>query len=272
MTIRTRLADWLAPQRVQETLKLEKELEKTRSDAIAMTNALATFGDILKDTVSGVPLVPSEVAHKLSEGGIDEVILQQLVYQIGYDQLSSLSTVADESGQERQALVTQARTMFKYSPLVQFSIWLWTGWGLGDRITITLEDNQAQELWDEFWTAERNETIFGADQIHELSDWLLVNGNRFIALFTSTGGDNAGQTTARILDQDEITPIANPEDRLDVWFYKRSIVTTTGIGGETYYYPDYRTAMGDGGLLEKRWATLLQKKVVSDRDKRADKL
>jgi len=272
MTLRTQLADWLAPQRVQETLKLEKELEKTRSDAIAMTSALATFGDILRDTVSGVPLVPSEIASKLTEGGVDEVILQQLIYQLGYDQLSSLSSTVDESGQEREALVKQARTMFKYSPLVQFSIWLWTGWGLGDRITITLENDQAQKIWDEFWTAERNESIFGADQIHELSDWLLVNGNRFVALFTATSGENAGQTTARILDQDEVTPIANPEDRLDVWFYKRAVTTTTGIGGDTYYYPDYKTAMGDGGLLEKRWATLLQKKVVSDRDKRADKL
>lgn len=282
MNLQQRIVEFVAPEYIRKVADLEEtvaqregdidqlqnSLAKSQQDAVVLRDSLETLGDMLRDEVISVRS-PEAMITELQEQGYDSGMLQLLIDQIGWDAISRVS--GDEMQQQRQNLVEQAVRLFRYSPLAQWAIWLWTGWGLGDRITATLEDKNAQEWWDEFVGAERNEQVMGEDRLHELSDWLLVKGNRFLALFTAKTGDNAGRTTVRVLDQDEVTPIANPEDKLDVWFYKRTFSTNGTAGGETLYYPDYRTLLGEGGLLEKRWKALLDKGVVSKRDKRADK-
>ena len=266
MTIRQRLVDAIAPDRARRLGELESDLAQARKDVRTLRASLETFGEILQSNLTGVPPTPFETAEMLQEGGLDEVVLQQLLYDVGYEQMSG--GLADDS-REREGVVKQAERLFRYSPLAQWSIWLWTGWGLGDAITVTLENDKAQETWDEFAGAERNEKVVGADQIHKLSDWLLVKGNRFLALFTATAGEKRGQTTVRVLDQDELTLVANPEDKADVWFYRRRF-TSNGMQGEELYYPSTALLLAPGKLVDKRWSELKQKKVVGEGARRAD--
>lgn len=268
MTIRQRLADAIAPEQVARINELETQITTAQREAAVLRESLETFGEMLRDEVIAIRS-PKAMLANLQEQGYDSGLLQLLIDQIGWETISQVS--GEETQQEREAVVVQAERLFRYSPLAQWSIWLWTGWGLGDKITATLENDTAQKWWDEFVGAERNEAVMGEDRMHELSDWLLVKGNRFLALFTAKSGENRGQTTVRVLDQAEITPIANPADKTDVWFYKREFSNNGATGGETLYYPDYRTLLGDGNVLDKRWKTLQEKKIVGERDKRADK-
>jgi len=269
MTLQQQILTRVAPGYAKRVDDLERELAEARNNARVLRDSLLTFADTIQEYRPALTS-PQRTVAALQEQGYDSGMVQLLVDQLGWDSLASLSTVQDDYRQERDTMVEQAIRLFRYSPLAQWAIWLWTGWGLGDAITVTFDNSEdAQKTWDEFVGAERNEPVMGADTLHELSDWLLVKGNRFIALFTSKMGDNRGKTTARILDQDEVTFVCNPEDKTDVWFYRREM--STNAGGSALYYPDYKTFTGDGGLLEKRWNILTEKRIVASSAKRADK-
>jgi len=243
-----------------------EELAETQK---AMEDVVALLSEALQHThIPGVSLVPEKAIAELREGGIDETILFQLINQLGWDQVGSLADVRRGNEQERTLSVEVSERLFKYSPLAQWAVWLWTGWGLGDKVTVTLDDEPAQEWWDEFVEAERNEPIISQDVIHELSDWLLVRGNRYIVFFVATSGPNAGKATARVLDQDEITPMANPDDKLESWFYKRTY--HVGNNDETLFYPDFRTFLGN--QADVRWRMLQDKKLIPANARRADEI
>jgi hypothetical protein len=176
---------------------------------------------------------------------------------------------------ERQRAVKEALRLYKYNPLAQWTVWLWTAWGMGDKARVAVPDNpQADEDVQEFFTAERNEPILADDKIKEQSRWLLNKGNRFYVFFTSTAD---GMTTIRTIDQDEIEPICNPHDAKEVWFYKRS--WSTGGGGKgggkslTVYYPDWKVYFADRNpaakSVDERWAELEKRGVVSDKAKKS---
>ena len=276
MTLQQRIIETIAPSFVkgltERVAGLEGDLAQANRETSVYRDSLMTFGDVLKDQSYGLP-TPRATIEMLQEQGFDQALLQQLIDQLGWDQIGALGAAGEDTyADARNALVRQAERLFRFSPLAQWSIWLWTGWGLGDRVTVTLDNTTAQEWWNEFAVAERNEPLISEDVIHELSDWLLVKGNRFVVFFTATiGGPNKGRTTARILDQDEMTPVCNPQDKTEAWFYKRTYSNgqAGAMASETLYYPDYRTLLGEG-TLEKRWSTLQEKKIVRREDKRAD--
>ena len=160
-------------------------------------------------------LPPADLARQLKEQ--DPWMLQDILNQVNWE---ALGTYTSDSNAERQRIINDSIRLFKYSPLAQFSLWLWTGWGLGDEITVIIRDNdKAQAIWDEFWTADRNQPVIGEDVIHDLSNFLLRDGNTFLAFFT----DVSGRSTIRELPTEEITGIvAHPDDRLSALFYQRS--------------------------------------------------
>jgi hypothetical protein len=242
------------------------ELAQTQQ---AMEDVVGLLSDALQQTyIPGVSLVPEKAAQELREQGLDESIIFQLINQLGWEQVGTLAGAGIDNQRERTLSVEVAERLFKFSPLAQWAVWLWTGWGLGDKVTVTLDDGKAQVWWDEFMQAERNEPIISQDVIHELSDWLLVKGNRYVVFFAATGGPNAGKATARVLDQDEITPIANPQDKLESWFYKR--VYRAGDDDVTLFYPDFRTFLG--GHADTRWKELQDLKLIPADGRRADEI
>lgn len=261
----------LFPAMDQSLAEMGQELSKLRTHGnttiSALRDSVAILGLYLQEY--GLEQAPGQAVASLREGGVDEALLLDLTTQLGWDQLAAMGT-ARETGQERALAVRQSVRLWKYSPIYQWSVWLWTGWGLGDDITATLSSPTGQEWWEEFFKARRNRPLLGRDKIHNLSDWLLIKGNRFLALFTATKGPNAGRTTIRIIPDGEVRPIYNPDDKADVWFWHRAY-TTNGpkeTGQQNLYYANWETGLAPD--LEARWARLREDKIIPDNAKRAD--
>ena len=210
---------------------------------------------------------PWELPPDVLRGQLAEILKEQdpwMVYNL-LDQTAweVIGGYAVDSSIERARAVKESKRLYKYNPLAQWSIWSWTNWGLGDKVRVSVPDNpEANEVVQEFFTAERNESVLADDSIAELSNWLLVKGNRFFVFFTSTLD---GETTIRLADQDEITLIHNPDDFSEVWFYKRTW-TPKGGTSRTVYYPDWRTYFAEpddhNGDLDKRWKKLQELDIV----------
>lgn len=220
-------------------------------------------------------LPPEQLKAQLQE--LDPYYLQDMVSQMGWDIIGGIGGLSIlGSGAERQRAVESAERLFRYSPLAQFAVWLWSGWGLGDNIIVTPEDEQAQKDMQEFMTAERNTTVLGADNIKELSDWTLVTGNRFLVFFASDMkgmSEDAGNATMRVIEPEEITEIiTNPADGTTAWFYKREYKNDTTIS-KTTYYPDWALYFSDEpGAVDKAWQVLVKAGKVKAGDERADRV
>lgn len=216
--------------------------------------SVAQIFDTMRNAYQAGPWVlpPNQLIAQLQEQ--DPWMVYQLLDQTAWEVIGGY---AADSSAERERAVNESKRLYKYNPLGQWSIWLWTAWGLGDTVQVGVPDNEeANEDVREFFTAERNEPVLGEDNIKENSRWLLVKGNRFYVFFTSTVD---GETTVRTVDQDEITLLHNPHDSKEVWFYKR---TWTPKGGTsmTMYYPDWKVYFGDE--IDGRWATLEELSLV----------
>jgi len=214
-------------------------------------------------------LPPQELARQLQEQ--DAWMIQDILNQVNWE---SLGTYASDTSAERQRAIDDSARLFKYSPLAQFSLWLWTGWGLGDEVRVIIKDNaKAQKVWDEFWKADRNQPVIGEDVIHDLSNFLLRDGNTFLAYFVAADG----RSTLRELPVREMSAIVtNPDDAYMPLFYQR----TDPANNMQTYYPDW-LAYTNGDLemdvsLEDEEAryvdSVLAKSVLTDENAvRADK-
>jgi CHAD domain-containing protein len=118
MPLRDRLVEWIAPGQTARLSELETDLSRTRDQARVLRDSLETFADVLRDEIVTVRS-PREMIAELQESGLDDGLLQQLVYQIGWDQIGALSGAGDDSKQERSVAVEQAVRLFRYSPLAQ---------------------------------------------------------------------------------------------------------------------------------------------------------
>lgn len=197
---------------------------------------------------------PEQLVTQIKEqldGDMISLLLDQLQYE-------EYGLQADTSGeQERKTAIGQARQLFRYNPLAQWAINLWTGWGMGDNVSVQFDASDQQGVWDEFFTAQRNRSVMGRKELGELSDWLLVTGNRLLVMFTNT---ETGATTARLLDEEGVTEIANPNDRSDIWFYKRSAWDAAGRAIDLYY-PEWHILIDP--QLEEKWGLLRKLAIVS---------
>lgn len=203
-------------------------------------------------------LPPDELVRQLKE--VDPWAIQDLLWQQGWELLGGVST---EAGLERERAILESMQLYK-TPLGQWTIWLWTGWGLGDRVTVIPEDPNAIPVWEEFWTADRNAHILASDRIHELSNWLLLKGDRFLAFFASTVD---GEPTVRNILPEQVTEIlTNPDDGAEPWFYKRT--WNDGKAQQTLYYPDWQLFFSDN--LKTAWERLQAVGSVPNNAHRAD--
>jgi len=247
-------------------LERDKQFLQDESDTTiaALRDSISVLGLYLQDY--GLEQAPRDALRSLQESGVDEALLLDLTTQIGWDQIATMG--ASQAGSQQRGLaMSQSERLWMYSPIYQWSVWLWTGWGLGENVTATLPDENAQQWWDEFFFARRNRAVLGREKIHSLSDWLLVKGNRFLVLFTATAGENAGRTTIRTISGADPEPIYNPGDKAEVWFWKRAY-TENGKPEKTLYYPSWETSLSPE--LEERWRVLIEGKKVPGDAKRAD--
>ena len=250
-TWQERLAARLNPQQGQDIARLQEQVGQL--EGVAQTLISAYQAGQFEEP-------PEELVRKLREQ-YDPAYVDMLMSTWDWELVGGQTT---ESGEERQTAVNKARRMWKYSELAQCIVWTWTAEGLGDGIQIVTDDDSAQETIDEFWNAPRNAHLLGDDKIADLSNWLLVLGNRFLAFYASTVD---GLVTIRAIPESEITEIiCNPQDNLDPWFYKRDFQVGTTF--RTWYYPATSIVFDD--TVEDKWQKLVDAFKVPAQALRAD--
>jgi hypothetical protein len=197
---------------------------------------------------------PEQLIQQLSE--VDSSILTDMLLQLGWESYGLGYTL--DSSAERQRAVKESRRMWKYSVVAIWEIGLWTSFGLGESIVIEPASNNpmsdeedddgnplplASTVWDEFWRADRNAPLLAEDKIHDkLSNWLLVDGERFLAFY---GSSIDGECTVRKLPPEEITEIiTDPDDAATPWWYKR-VFSDTEKQNKEWYYPDWGLFFSD---------------------------
>lgn len=238
---------------------LQSELADLRKDAANLQGAIQY---LVEDAFWEGPLAitPDTLIGNLRE--LDSQLIDELVNRRQWDVLGGIgSAFYSDTELARDRAITDSRFLYVYSPLAQWIISVWTNYGLGDAVKVSLSDDPANEWFNEFWTAERNAEVLSDDQIQYLSTFTLQDGNTFLAFFASKSD---GRVTVEEIPCDEIQEIVTHPERKSVkLFYKR--VYEVRQGSETVYYPDWQAKQM--GLLDD--AALIAK-VLPDKAIRAD--
>lgn len=191
-------------------------------------------------------LPPEMLLKQLKE--YDAALLYDLEQQMQYDMMGGYTGISlEEDWSEWSRAVMEARRLWRYDVVTQWVIWTWTNFGFGENVHITPADENAMEVWDEFWTADRNCRVLAAHEIHHLSERACYDGNIFLLYYIST---TDGKATIRVLDDPTQVKeiISNPEDKSDKGFYKREYVDAKH-SSKTYYYSDYHLWLEGEDLL-----------------------
>lgn len=205
-------------------------------------------------------ITPDNMLSRLGE--LDSQLIDDLINQRQWDVLGTVGgAYFGDLEYARKYAIDQSRYMYIYNPLVKWMIGVWTNYGLGDSVEVAVNNTDGDEVFQEFWNADRNANTLGDDNLQYLSIFTLQDGNTFLACFSSKAD---GLTTVEEIPVDEIVEIiTNPERKSEKLFYKRVYSNADG-GSETIYYPDWM-AKFSGKLTDE-----LVRKVLPENAKRAD--
>lgn len=195
------------------------------------------FGELYQAYIDGPFLrTPQQLTERLSE--LDSSTLADLLANIQGDRISALIYGTSPDDQRRRQ-VNESRRMWLNAPLAQWCVWTWTNNGLGESVTVTCTDPAAQERWRTTWDASR---IFYDDEIQNLSNFTLVDGDVYLVAFVSIVD---GSVLFEQLDTDEIKEIITyPENKNRPLYYRRDYTDADGKS-KTLYYPDWQAFYGD---------------------------
>lgn len=149
-----------------------------------------------------------------------------------------------------RVICRSARLYYLKNPYIKRAVDLQASYVFGQGITITAEDEDANDVLQEFWddTGNQDELTSHEALLGKETD-LQTSGNIFFIFFTNAAD---GNTKIRSIQVDEITRIiANPQDRRDKWFYMREWTEYPVSNAQTpiqnaipkprkAYYPDWR--------------------------------
>jgi len=85
-------------------------------------------------------LPPEQLITQLKEQ--DSALLTDLIHQLYWEQLGTPGYAQDITA-ERSRAVDESRRLWKYNPLAQWTINLWTNYGFGENIAVQPEDEAA---------------------------------------------------------------------------------------------------------------------------------
>ena len=187
---------------------------------------------------------PEQLLTRLME--YDSQMVQDMVSQLQWENIGGYGL--DDEARQRDLSIKKSQRMWRYDPLFEHLVRLWTNYGFGESIGVTTEDESAQEVWDAFWTSDANAAILADDELQNLSNEVLINGEFYFAYFIARQG---GTVKVRIVPANEVAEIiTSPDDQKQVLFYKR--VWTVNGTSKTRYYPDWLAAFDeDGKPLDK---------------------
>jgi len=185
-------------------------------------------------------LPPEQLVAQLKE--TDPWTLQDIILQMQYDIVAGVGATG-YTDEWRQRAVDESLRMFHLDVITEFGYELWTNFGFGNSVKIIPNDEAAQEVWDEFWVADRNAEVLGDDKIHELSNTVISQGELYLVIFCST---QDGKCTISVLgDTDnpgtkQITEfITKDGDKNSILYYKREWIDDNGQA-QTLYYADWQ--------------------------------
>jgi hypothetical protein len=177
---------------------------------------------------------PGMLIERLKE--YDSAALIDLLHDTEYERMAGLYSNDNQGRRDRQ--VKESQRMWFNSPLATWTINVWTSYGLGESVKVQCDDEKAQQAWDE---CVLRSDVFDTDKIHELSNWVLVDGNIFLVQFISVLD---GETTWDMLDADEVIDIIKDEMTGKPIWYKRQFTTRQG-NSKTWYYPNAELYLSD---------------------------
>jgi len=175
---------------------------------------------------------PDALLARLREQTPDEAIIRDLIDRIYYENIGSLTGYGKDSDAQRTRAVDESRRQWRLDVIAQDVVWIWTNFGFGEDIIIRTEDESAQKVWDEFWTADRNHGVLASDEIQDLSYNTLVDGEVFLAFYIS---DADGTATVRIVNPKEITAIVTSKDDAETPLFYKRVWNSAGATDELYY-------------------------------------
>lgn len=206
--------------------------------------------DALKDAYLDGPWImpPSQLASRINSlPGSQSPLMREALTSLQVDLMSQLgySPMGASLEYEREIAIQSSRRLWRLDTLTQWAIWLWTYYGFGQQISVSIEDEAQNTIFSEFWNADRNYVTLGSLSLPQLSHQLLVDGEVGLLYFTSTLD---GETTVRrVFSADIQEVIMDPDDACTPIFYRLNM----GPDKKEVYVPDLRHRMmlqADGKL------------------------
>lgn len=208
----SRITDWL--EGASGATELREQLEATRT---RLSEALITLEKL-------EPLAESLTAREL----------------FGENSWSLLGTQDDYrliTGAEVKLIALRARMAALLSPVIVAGLNALKLFVFGQGVTISAKDKTISQAIQDFWNDPSNMKAFTGHRAR--MDAVVdthTDGNLFLRFFPQKDGS----TRVRVVDFMQIEEIVcNPDDKDDVWLYKRNYVDGTGAA-KSAWYPDIR--------------------------------
>lgn len=140
-----------------------------------------------------------------------------------------------------QNAIRATRVFYLKNPMVKRAVELQSQYVFGRGVQVTADDDATKELIQEFINANKGQ--LGQKALREKNTALQTDGNVYIALFTNPSD---GTIKVRSIEALEIADkVMNPDDREEVWYFKRTSTRktldvnrgTTLTTTETIWYP-----------------------------------
>lgn len=188
--------------------------------------------------------------------------LERQIAEHGWERLDG-SAGREFSRAALGSIVELARIMYLKNPIVQRAVEIGALYVWGQDLSHSAADESVQAVIDRFWRQNRA-TLTGQQASRLIEVELQVTGNLFLALFPDR---ITGSVRVRGVPMEEIRQIiTNPDDRTEVWYYRRSWSEQPVGGGasveRTALYPDWQfrpeskqdvIADTTHGNMEVRW-------------------
>lgn len=187
---------------------------------------------------------PASLMRQLQE--VDPQLIDLILEQRGWQRLGgAFGTSMTITEQDRLNRVATARYMTFWDTQSKLAVNTWTDFGFGQKVTVTPMDPRAQEIWGEFWMADRNRPVIGERVLHEQSDEAVITGELFYSFWTGTASGHApAQTTIRSVRTEEISEIVTmPMDAARYVWFVQNVNAAVQVDGKSYSKVAYRNWM-----------------------------
>lgn len=245
----------MAPKSIRERLG-ELLLGEDLSKARVLQNVAEEFSMLARYE----PIIAPEVAiQRMAE--LDPRLVDLFRSLSSYDLVGTYGQADFNTEIVRKSAVNEANLMYDSDVLTQYMINLWTDFGFGLSIEVVPRDVNAQEVWSEFWHADRNAVVLGERVLHDLSNAVLNDGEVFFSVTVSTVD---GQSTIRTVPSLEIVDIiCDPQDSTTPVFYKRVYTPDDPLAPSTIYYPDWKATEDAQARAKDKLPTLNDREVIA---------